>query len=79
MYEYPIYKHLIQFSQLVDKDGKLKEVPTPAAGLLTEEHKDQKNKLGENARNEDQANAEKDDDKEAYEGGEGENDPNLAP
>lgn len=53
MYDYPIYKHLIQFSQLVDKDGKLKEVPTPAAGLGTEENKDQNNKIGENARNED--------------------------
>lgn len=51
MYEYPIFKHLIQFSQLVDADGILKEAPTPPAGQQTEENKHKDD--FENARNRD--------------------------
>lgn len=44
MYEYPIYKHLIQFSQMVDANGQLKAgeqfaTGTPEAQNQTEEGK----------------------------------------
>jgi hypothetical protein len=53
MYEYPIFKYLVQFSSLVDVEGKLKDIPTPSGGQQTEEKKDQLVNSGENARNDD--------------------------
>lgn len=39
MYEYPIYKNLVQFSSLVDSEGKLKDDTTPAGVQQSEEKK----------------------------------------
>jgi len=72
MLEYPIYKHLIQFSNLVDKSGNL--MIDPNSGLPTNMGATQNTKLpvasGEGATDAKTGEENKADDEEEHEGGE---------
>ena len=73
MYEYPIFKNLVQFSSLIDANGKLKDVPIPPSHKP--EEKKNHHEGGENARNDDSNGG----DDENYEGGDGDPEQNVAP
>lgn len=73
MYDYPIYKNLVQFSNMVDENGKLKPMTHNPATIGGHHGHDEDGKYGDSKASKEESYDDEDVDDFKNEGGEKEN------